>query len=320
MHRYAPLVLAMVLSGVAALAQESQPASETEMAQTEAVPVYDESADGERQVADALAAAKRENRRVLIQWGANWCVWCIKLHELAQSNQEIRTKLLYEYEVVHIDIGRDDKHAELAAKYGADLKGSGVPFLTVLDAEGNPIANQETSSLENPEGSTPAHNVEKVMDFLTKHQAEYRSATALLEEGLARAKSEGKTAFVHFGAPWCGWCHRLEGFLAREDMAPLFAEHFVDIKIDTDRTIGGGDMLIEMSGTQRTGIPWFVFLNAEGAPIATSSDSGQNTGFPVAPEEIAAFMEMLRKVRPAIPAESLDKVEAALQEGAKRDG
>ncbi|HZW09805.1 MAG TPA: thioredoxin family protein [Phycisphaerales bacterium] len=318
MHRCALLALVMMLSAGPARGQEVPPSAAA--AQPEAAPVYDESADGERQIADALAAAGRENRRVLIQWGANWCGWCIKLHELSGSNPEIRAKLLYEYDVVHIDIGRFDKHMELAAKYGADLQASGVPFLTVLDADGNVVANQETGSLENPQGAQPAHNVEKVLGFLTTHQAEYRSATGILEEGLARAKSEGKAAFVHFGAPWCGWCHKLEAFLARDDMAPLFAEHFVDVKIDTDRTIGGGDVLLEMRGSQQGGIPWFVFLDSAGEPIATSSDSGQNTGFPVAPEEIAAFMEMLRKVKPAIPAEPLDRIETALRQGAKSDG
>ena len=40
-------------------------------------PLYDESADAKQQIAAALAKAKRENRRVLIQWGGNWCSWCI---------------------------------------------------------------------------------------------------------------------------------------------------------------------------------------------------------------------------------------------------
>jgi hypothetical protein len=97
-------------------------------------------------------------------------------------------------------------------------------------------------------------------------------------------------------------------------MAPLFAEHFVDIKVDTDRTIGGGDMLLEMRGTQQGGIPWFAFLDGSGKPFATSSDSGQNTGFPYQPEEIDAFMAMLGKVSPAFTDEERAKIEAALRE------
>jgi hypothetical protein len=38
-------------------------------------PLYDEKADAKAQIEDALKTAKRDNRRVLIQWGAN-CAGC----------------------------------------------------------------------------------------------------------------------------------------------------------------------------------------------------------------------------------------------------
>ena len=44
--------------------------------------IYDESLDGSGQIADALTIAKKENKRVLLQFGANWCGWCHKLHAL----------------------------------------------------------------------------------------------------------------------------------------------------------------------------------------------------------------------------------------------
>src|SRR5258708_17180935 len=43
--------------------------------------IYDESADANRQIADAVAQAKRENKRVLLQFGANWCGWCHIQHK-----------------------------------------------------------------------------------------------------------------------------------------------------------------------------------------------------------------------------------------------
>src|SRR3954469_3660648 len=49
--------------------------------------IYDESADARKNIASALAKAKRENQRVLIQWGANWCGWCHMLHDLFASDK-----------------------------------------------------------------------------------------------------------------------------------------------------------------------------------------------------------------------------------------
>jgi len=161
-------------------------------------PVYDESADAAADLAAALETAAKENTRVLIQWGGNWCGWCVKLHELFRTDRAVAQKLRYEYEVVTVDIGRWDKNTELAAAYGADIRGSGVPFLTVLDAAGNVLANQETGSLEEGDHHDPA----RVLAFLERYQAPYPEAEALLADALRRAGREGKRLFLTFGAPW----------------------------------------------------------------------------------------------------------------------
>ena len=67
------------------------------------------------------------------------------LHGRCSEDAAIAKKLQYEYDVVRVDIGKWDKHIDLAAGYGADLKKGGVPYLTILDAEGKLVANVETS-------------------------------------------------------------------------------------------------------------------------------------------------------------------------------
>ncbi|MDQ7012390.1 MAG: thioredoxin family protein [Planctomycetota bacterium] len=299
----------------AALAQQATPAPKpatTQPTQAEKPALYDESAVATEQIAAALAKAKKENRRVLIQWGGNWCGWCIKLDEHIRSDRDLRRKLLYEYDVVHIDIGRFDKNIELASSLGADLKANGVPFLTVLDADGKPIANQETGALEAADDPDASHDSTKLMAFLTEHQAEYMSASAILDDALAQARDEDKLAFVHFGAPWCSWCHRLEAFLAREDVIEVLGDHFIDVKIDTDRTIGGGDMLSEMRKSQRGGIPWFAFLDPDGEIVTHSSERGQNIGYPAAPDEADVFLEMLGKTKRDITEAQLEFLKTEL--------
>ncbi len=279
--------------------------------------VYDEKADAKQQIAAALAKAGRENRRVLIQWGGNWCSWCVKLHELFKKDREIARTLLYEYDVVHVDAGKPvGKNIDLGSTYGADLK-KGFPYLTILSADGKPLANQETGALEVDGKSVAAgHDPKKVLEFLKAHQAPYRNADDILKEGLEAARRSGKAVFVHFGAPWCGWCHRLEDWMAREDIAPLLSKDFVDIKIDIDRTIGGKELLAKYATTDKVGIPWFVIVDAEGKALAESSaTSGKpntNIGFPAKKDEIAHFEAMLKKAAKNLTSADLEKIRKSL--------
>lgn len=283
-------------------------------------PIYDESADARGQIAEALAAAKRENRRVLIQWGANWCGWCHLLHDLFEKNAQVKRTLLYEYDLVLIDIGRWDKNLDLAATYGADFKRAGVPYLTVLDADGNVLANQETGALEAKIDGKPGHDPEKVLAFLKEHQAPYLSAESILSDGLKRAREEGKIVFLHFGAPWCGWCHRLEDWMARKDVHDVLDRSFVNVKIDIDRTIGGKDLMAVYTEGKRTGIPFFVFLAADRKVIAASwGPDGENLGCPWTTEEVKAFKGLLRTVAPAMSLEDIDAITATLGEKKKQE-
>ncbi len=198
MRRYAhPALLALAIAVLLpATSVAAAPFQQEEAA--EEVPVYDESADAAADIQVALAVAAKENKRVLIQWGANWCGWCILLHGTYQDDRTVARTLLYEYEVVYVDIGRWDKNLELAEKYGADFKSNGVPYLTVLDGEGNVVTHQETGSLEKDN----AHDPELVNSFLTEHQAEYLAAEDLLSDALAEAERTHKRVFLTFGAPW----------------------------------------------------------------------------------------------------------------------
>jgi thioredoxin-related protein len=68
--------------------------------------IYNESADGSKQIADALATAKKEHKHVLLQFGANWCGWCHKLHQLFETDKNIAEALKSDYVVVLVDVNK----------------------------------------------------------------------------------------------------------------------------------------------------------------------------------------------------------------------
>jgi len=264
-------------------------------------PVYDTKADAKEQIQTALRNARKENRRVLIQWGGNWCSWCLLLHKRFRTDPTLARELLYEYDVVHVDIGHVDKNMDLAKHYGADLKNHGVPFLTILDADGKALVNQPTDPFEthkDAKGGKNGHDPKKLLTFLKTYEATPRVAQVVLSAGLAQAGQTGRLVFLHFGAPWCGWCHRLDDWLAKPEIVALMGKDFVDVKIDNERMKGGKEIFARYNPDSKTGgIPWFVMLDADGKARANSTAAKGNVGFPATPEEIAHFVKMLKTCR-----------------------
>jgi thiol:disulfide interchange protein len=124
--------------------------------------IYDESADGSKQIAEALARAGKDGKRVLLQFGANWCPWCHKLHSLFETDQGIAAQLKSGYVVVLIDVNKG-RNSEVDAKYGHPIR-LGLPVIVILDADGKQLTTKDSGELE--EGDH--HSPKKVMAFLKK--------------------------------------------------------------------------------------------------------------------------------------------------------
>ena len=301
---------------------QATPVPATKPAEKEKIAIYDEKADGRELIKAALARAKKENHSVLIQWGGNWCGWCVALHKLYEKDAAISKELMYDYELVMVDTNA--RNVPIAKDYNATL--AGVPYLTVLDADGKVLANQETDSLEVKDASGKSVGVDaghvpaKVLAFLKEHAPKPWVAQEVLDKGLAEAKASNKVAFVHFGAPWCGWCKRLEAWMDQPTIKPILAKDFVDIKIDEDRMTGGKEMAEKMGATG--GIPWYAVVDGSGKTLGTSTMDGgaSNIGYPASAAEIEQFMALLKKSTHHASASDLSVLRASLEDAGKKLG
>jgi thiol-disulfide isomerase/thioredoxin len=122
--------------------------------------IYDESLDGSKQIADALIIARKDRKRVLLQFGANWCSWCQKLHKLFQTDKRVAKELERNYVIVMIDMN-NGHNKDVNKKYGNPTR-FGLPAIVVLDTDGKQLTTQNTGDLE--EGDH--HSPEKVTAFL----------------------------------------------------------------------------------------------------------------------------------------------------------
>ena len=92
-------------------------------------------------IAKAEKEARAEGKRVLLDFGGDWCGDCQVLD--IYFHQEPNAALLNKNFVkVNVNIGREDANVDLAHKYGVPLQG--VPALAVLSPEGKLITSQNT--------------------------------------------------------------------------------------------------------------------------------------------------------------------------------
>ena len=128
--------------------------------------IYLVEADAQADITAALATAKSANKRVLLKFGANWCVWCHRLSDTLHHETSVAQNLEDNYVLVAVDVNTRNgakRNTETVARYGNPTQ-HGLPVLVVLDAAGNLLTTQETGALE--EGS--AHDPAKVIAFLRK--------------------------------------------------------------------------------------------------------------------------------------------------------
>jgi thioredoxin 1 len=109
--------------------------------------IFPNNPDAKPEIREALAKAKAEHKRVLLDFGGNWCGDCHALD--IYFHQAPNDKLLSDnFILIDVNIGRYDMNTDVAEKYGVPLK-KGVPALAVLAPDGKLLHAQTTGEFEN---------------------------------------------------------------------------------------------------------------------------------------------------------------------------
>ena len=126
---------------------------------------YDPKRDPEKDLAMAEAAAAQGHKRILMEVGGDWCIWCKRLDEFFAENGEVRAARDANFVLLKVNMSPQNENYAFLHRYPEI---PGYPFIFALDANGKVLGIENTDDLEN--GST-GYDAGRVKKFLSTWQA-----------------------------------------------------------------------------------------------------------------------------------------------------
>jgi thioredoxin-related protein len=122
---------------------------------------FDPDRDAAKDIQIALEKAQDSDKRVLLDVGGEWCIWCHRLDTLFATNPDLDEYLHDNFVVVKVNYSKENKNEKVLSRFP---KIPGYPHLFVLDSDGTLLCSQDTGELE----SGKKHDRSKVYAFLRK--------------------------------------------------------------------------------------------------------------------------------------------------------
>ena len=129
---------------------------------------YNEKQEVRKDLKVALETAKKENKNILVQFGGNWCPWCLRFHALVNGTPRLDSlmKANYVYLLLNVPKEKDKRDYELFREFDYPNR-FGYPVFVILDKSGKRLNTQDSDSFEYPDQKVKGYDTTKVARFLT---------------------------------------------------------------------------------------------------------------------------------------------------------
>lgn len=101
--------------------------------------------DAAKDVATAVAMAKAQGKRVIVDVGGEWCSWCHIMDRYIAANADVKALVESHYVWVKVNYSKENRNEALLSRWP---KIKGYPHLFVLDQRGKLLHSQDTGALE----------------------------------------------------------------------------------------------------------------------------------------------------------------------------
>jgi thiol:disulfide interchange protein len=141
---------------------------------------FDPARDAAADVAHAASLARQQGKRVIVDVGGEWCVWCHIMDRFIAANADVRALIDANYVWLKVNFSKENENAALLGRWP---KVAGYPHLFVLDAGGNLLHSQDTAPLE----AGKSYDKRKFLDMLKRWAPPGKTAGVINESGVGGA-------------------------------------------------------------------------------------------------------------------------------------
>jgi thioredoxin-related protein len=129
---------------------------------------YNENQDARADLKKSITQAQKENKHILIQFGGNWCSWCMRFHSLVKGEARIDSimKTNYVYMLLNVPQEKDKRDYTLFDEFGFPNR-FGYPVFVILDKNGKKLNTQDSDAFEYFNPNVKGYDTVKVIRFLT---------------------------------------------------------------------------------------------------------------------------------------------------------
>ena len=122
---------------------------------------YDATRNPAKDLHDAIARATKANKRILLEVGGDWCVYCNIMDETFESHPQLQKARDSSYITVRVNFSKENPNDAFLSHYP---KIPDYPHFFVLDSKGTLVRSQPTHPFEHGK----KYNAAKIHDFLQK--------------------------------------------------------------------------------------------------------------------------------------------------------
>lgn len=122
-------------------------------------PKFDPARDSFKDLKEVIVDAQSTGKRILLDVGGEWCIWCHRLDEFLDAHPELKNFMHDNFVVLKVNWSPENQNEKFLSQYP---KVTGFPHIFILENDGKFLFSKNTCELEKEK----SYDAEKIMNFL----------------------------------------------------------------------------------------------------------------------------------------------------------